>query len=101
MFRLVVFIIIFLVFLAFIVLNLSNTSDLSFGFVTLNDIPVFVSVLCSFMLGMLFSIPLAFAISWNRRKQNKIMDTQTERPPVIDHSTQDEIIKEKSSYGID
>ena len=101
MVRLVVFIIIFIVFLVFIVLNLHNTSDLSFGFVTLNDIPVFVSVLCSFMLGMLFSIPLAFAISWNRRKQNKKKEIQAEQSPAIDNSAQDEVGKEKSAYGID
>jgi len=108
MIRLVIFIIIFVVFLGFIVLNLQNTSDLSFGFITLENVPVFLSVLCSFMLGMLFSIPLAFSISWKRhaayrklKKAEKEKEKSTEAPIAIEDSTAAEIEKNKSAYGID
>ena len=108
MVRLVVFILIFVIFLGFIVLNLHHTSDLSFGFITLKDVPVFVSVLCSFMLGMLFSIPMAFALIWKRRtaakqkKEEMLAEKQVpDKPAMIDHSVTAEIVKDKSSYGID
>ena len=106
MVRLVMFIIIFIIFLGFIVLNLHHTSDLSFGFITLKDVPVFVSVLCSFMLGMLFSIPMAFALAWKRRaaakqkKEEKAIEKPAV-PAIIDQTAPDEIIKDRSSYGID
>ena len=56
--RLIVFILIFAFFLAFIVLNLDNKCDISFGIKTLNDVPVFLSALCSFVLGMLITVPM-------------------------------------------
>ena len=104
MIRLIIFIFIFVIFLGFIVLNLQNTSDLSFGFIILENIPVFLSVLCSFMLGMLFSIPLAFSLSWKRRaaeKKLKKADKSPETSPSAEDSTALEIAKDKSAYGID
>jgi len=99
MVRLVVFILVFFIFLGFIVLNMQNRSDLSFGFVTLTDIPVFLSVLCSFMLGMLFSIPLAFTL---RRKKHDTPKPpkKSDKPSDIDHSVLNEIAKETGPYGI-
>ena len=58
--RLIIFIVIFALFLAFIVLNLEHRSDISLGLKRFYDIPVFLTVFFSFVLGMLFSIPLSF-----------------------------------------
>ena len=100
MFRLILFILVCVVFLGFIVLNMHHTSDISFGFAELNDIPVFLSILCSFLLGTLFAIPLAFAMRRKKtetpksaKKQGKTAELEEIRP--------DEINKEKSPYGID
>ena len=65
--RLIIFIVIFALFLAFIVLNLEHRSDISLGLKRFNDIPVFLIVFFSFVLGMLFSIPLSFG---RKRKQS-------------------------------
>ena len=106
MIRLLGFIVIFVVFTCFIVLNLQHRSDLSFGFITFNDVPVFLSVLCSFMLGMLVAIPLAFSLSWKRRSANKQAkkqekSSQIEKTPQIELADSDQIKKEPSPYGID
>ena len=66
MHRLISFIVIFALFLAFIVLNLEQRSDISLGFVVFRDTPVFLGVFFSFVLGMLFSIPLFLG-----KKKNK------------------------------
>jgi len=100
MIRLLGFFLIFGVFTCFIVLNMQHRSDLSFGFVEFKDVPVFLSVLCSFMLGMLFSIPLAFALSWKRRAAKK-PSKKTEKSPQPELAASDEIKKENSPYGID
>ena len=100
MVRLIAFIIVFVVFLGFIVLNLPNKSDISFGFIVFPDVPVFVSILCSFMLGMLFSIPLAFSLSRKKHttpKPPKKSGKPSKDEPVVPA----EISKENTPYGID
>ena len=58
--RLVVFIVVFIVFLVFIMFNLDNRCDINFGFKVFNDIPVFLTVFSSFILGSLCTLPLIF-----------------------------------------
>jgi uncharacterized integral membrane protein len=58
--RLILFIIVFAVFLGFIAFNLGNTCDISFGFTSFKDVPVFFTVFSSFMLGMLCTLPVVF-----------------------------------------
>ena len=98
--RLIVFIVIFAVFLAFIVLNLDNKCDISFGFKTFNEVPVFLSALCSFVLGMLVTVPLLLTRGKKREKQEK-----PERPKPFKKAkvtdVPDEMKKENSPYGID
>jgi hypothetical protein len=65
--RLIGFILIFVVFLTFIVLNLGNSCDISFGFKTIPQVPVFITAFSSFVLGMLFAVP--FALTLGRKKQ--------------------------------
>jgi hypothetical protein len=65
--RLIGFILIFVVFLTFIILNLGNSCDISFGFKTIPQVPVFITAFSSFVLGMLFAVP--FALTLGRKKQ--------------------------------
>ncbi|MCL2233833.1 MAG: hypothetical protein FWB99_12250 [Treponema sp.] len=67
MWRLVAFILICAIFLAFVVLNLEHQSDVSFGFRTFYDIPVFLTSFASFVFGMLFAIP--FVLSFGRKRK--------------------------------
>ena len=44
----------------FIVFNVKNTCDISFGFYTLKSVPIFLSLLVSFCLGVFTTLPLVF-----------------------------------------
>ena len=101
--RLIVFIFIFVIFLAFIVFNLDNKCDISLGFKTFKDIPVFLSALCSFGLGMVFAVPLIFTL---RRKHKKTSDdpgssSDASKKKRGQSTGTDEYNKENSPYGID
>jgi uncharacterized integral membrane protein len=121
------FILVFAVFLCFIIFNLGNASDVSLGFRTFHDIPVFVTALFSFALGLLFTFPLLFTVG--RKRRLKAARAQAENPQIeggdsriVDSkvpppkkklfgflspkksdsaSEEDKIQKENSPYGID
>jgi uncharacterized integral membrane protein len=67
MVRLIGFILVFVLFLTFIVLNLDNKCDISFGFKTVLQVPVFITAFSSFVLGMLFCAPFVLFL---RRKRS-------------------------------
>ena len=126
--RLLAFIVICAVFLVFVVLNLGHSSDISLGFRTFSEIPVFLTAFASFVVGMLFAVP--FALSFGRRrkktpapdisgdvpivsppkltgskkkKDSAAMD-KTEKGPPLPAAAElkpDEVKKENSPYGID
>jgi len=103
MIRLLGFVFVLLVVISFIMFNLGNTSDLSLGFITFYDVPVFLSVLCAFLIGVLFAIPLSFSLGWKKRAagKHKSKDKSPEKSPAADNTLQNEIAKENNSYGID
>jgi len=100
MIRLILFIVIFGVFLAFIIFNLDNKCDISLGIMTFNDIPVFLSSFFSFVVGMLFAIPLIVSFG-KKRKKNSMPESSKKMMKDGQHQGTDEIKKEKSPYGID
>ena len=67
--RLIVFILIFAVVLAFITFNLGHKCDISFGFITFEAVPVFLTVFISFMLGLLSTLP--FIITAGKKRNDK------------------------------
>jgi uncharacterized membrane protein YciS (DUF1049 family) len=68
--RLLVFIVIGAVFLGFIGFNLENRCDVSFGFYVFSQVPVFLSTLFAFVLGLALAFPLAVSFrSASRRKK--------------------------------
>ena len=109
--RLVSIIVILVLFLTFIVLNMDNKCDISFGIKTFKEIPVFISVLFAFVLGMVFALPFGFSLSRKLKNnskteapaaekkkrwgKNKNKDDSTMAPVV------EEINKDSSPYGID
>ena len=110
--RLVSIIVVLVIFLAFIVLNMDNKCDISFGFKKFQDIPVFISVLSSFVIGMVFALP--FSLSLLRRgKKNarpelavgagkKRWGKGKDKAPV-DHGEPtlvEEVSKDSGPYGI-
>jgi hypothetical protein len=69
------FIILCALFLFFVGVNLEHTSDISIGFHTFVDIPVFLITFSSFLIGMLFAIPLALSFGKKRKKSAKTAPT--------------------------
>ena len=98
--RLILFILIFAIFLAFIVFNLDNKCDISVGFMTFKETPVFLSAFFSFIAGMVFAVPLVFSFG-RKRKKPSIPESPDKAPKEIQYSGTDEVTKEKSPYGID
>lgn len=104
--------------LVFIGFNLENKSDISFGFTVIHDIPVFLTILASFSLGLLASVPFLLARVNKKRtlkkNQNKIEhkgaeypDTEPKKPArklsgkskVV--QAQDNSDPHAGSYGVD
>lgn len=89
------------VLVAFISLNLRNVCDISFGFFTLTGIPVFLTILASFALGLIAALPTVFA-AWlyaHRLSKQLSMDSRPEkkqkRNTVKDHQF------DEKDFGID
>ena len=68
--RLIGFILTFTVFLIFILSNLNNRCDITFIIQdwTVRDVPVFVTIFASFLLGLIFSIPVYLSISLKKKR---------------------------------
>jgi uncharacterized integral membrane protein len=68
--RLIGFILIFGIFVFFIAFNLNNRCDINFWFeAKIPEVPVFLTVFSSFVLGMLCAIP--FIVSSRRKRKEK------------------------------
>lgn len=57
--KLIVYLVILGFILAFVGLNIGNTSDISFGFIVYEDVPVFIGLFAAFFMGALVSLPIA------------------------------------------
>jgi len=81
--RLIVSIVIFVIFLTFITFNLDNRCDVNLGFAKFSNVPVFLTVFTSFVLGLVFALPIAYRLKGGMRKGSlkfgkaKRADTQT------------------------
>ena len=98
--RLIAFILVFAIFLAFIGFNLENKCDISFGFMTFSEVPVFLSALSSFVLGMLVTVPLLLTRRKKAEKPEKPVLPKPSKKTKVKGAT-DMIEKENSPYGID
>jgi len=106
MIRVISIIVVFVIFLCFIMFNLPNKCDVSFGFTTIKDVPIFLSALSSFVLGMFVTVPIMLF----RKKKQKPLVQETSKQETSKSklfkkaelkSLPDDIKKEDSPYGID
>jgi uncharacterized integral membrane protein len=109
--RLILFIFIFVTVLLFIIFNLKNKSDISFGFAAIKDIPVFLTVFVSFILGMLCTLP--FVLGLGGRKKNREEKQGQGKPGLTGNpslsnkpdrdsgKSGDDDYSDRGSYGID
>ena len=98
--RLIQFIIVFAVFLLFAIFNLGDEyrCDINFGFVKFSDVPVFITVFLSLMVGMLCALP--FILSGKLRKPPKA-GGGTEKKPPQQGAGQADNLTNSNYYGID
>jgi len=96
MIRLISIIVVFAVFLCFIMFNLPNKCDISLGFMSFKDVPIFLSALFSFVFGMIVSVPLMF---FRKKKQKPLVPGPSKKAEL--KSVPDDIKKDDSPYGID
>ena len=92
--RLIIFIAVFAVFLVFITFNLENRCDISFGFKTIENVPVFITVFASFILGLFSSVPLLFHVRKKYKdgvKKEKKIDKKKEKKPENDEASENNV----------
>ncbi len=58
--KMIAFLLLLIIIAVFSAFNLSNTSDISFGFYTLKNVPIFLSLLVSFIAGAIMMLPFTF-----------------------------------------
>ena len=99
--RLIIFIVVFAIFLVFITFNLENKCDISFGFASIKEVPVFVTVFTSFALGLLCALPLVMHVKKKHtgtpffKKKQKDGDDAT--GSFSDSTTKDQVSKDAAS----
>ena len=93
--RLIVLIVILALLLGFIGVNLENTCDISLGFnIKIPNVPVFITVFTSFILGMTASLP--FIIFGGIKKKHKTPPAP--EYPVIPAVSETPAAPEKTSF---
>ncbi len=73
--KLILFLILMAIFVVFAGFNIKNVADISLGFTTIEDVPIFLSIFIAFLAGAFFMLPFAF-----RRKKK----TQKENKPIVE-----------------
>jgi len=69
--RMISFVIFICFYALFAALNLTNATDINFGFKKFSNVPVFLSVTISFALGAVFMLPFVFC---TRKEKNEKLD---------------------------
>ena len=82
----------FLIVLAFVVFfagfNISNTSDISFGFYTIQSVPIFISLFVAFLIGAFVMIPF---MTRGKNKGKSRIERQEKRGKIRQEIQDDEI----------
>ena len=78
-FRLIFMAIVLVVLVVFIGFNVENRCDVSFAFYTLKDVPVILTILASFALGLLAAFPFALRGRKNRQSSAPVTDKRPRR----------------------
>jgi uncharacterized integral membrane protein len=85
--RLVVFLVVLALVVAFAGFNIQNVASISFGFYTLESVPVFLSLFAAFFLGVLVMLPFTLRRRGKKGKQaKKASTTAGEAPKLTDES---------------
>ena len=70
--KMVFFLIVLAVVVFFAGFNITNVSDISFGFYTASDVPIFISLFVAFVAGTLVMIPFVAKKKLPKKKEKKL-----------------------------
>ncbi|HUX11716.1 MAG TPA: hypothetical protein VMW87_01735 [Spirochaetia bacterium] len=82
--RLTSFLLFLAVFVLFAAFNLGNVADISFGFYTLQKVPIFISIFLSFILGALVVLPFSLAKSRRTRLKKELRTPKNKKTSESD-----------------
>lgn len=80
--RLIVFIVILGLVVIFAGFNITNASDVSFGFTVVEDVPIFISLFFAFVVGVVVMLPFVVGKPGRKRGDSKAKQFE-ENPPVL------------------
>ena len=70
--RLIFVVILMGIVLFFVGFNIENRADVSFGFHTFPQVPIFISLFVAFLAGVLVMLPFTFGFRHKRKIKNKL-----------------------------
>ncbi len=70
--RLLIFFIFIGLVIAFVGINIDNRADISFGFYTFSDVPVYISLSIAFFAGVLIMLPFTLGFIGRKKSRQKI-----------------------------
>lgn len=103
------YIVIAAILILFIAVNLNHTSDISFVFITLEDVPVFFTVFISILIGVLVTLPMTLTVRKGKKKTKKkktttedeiaSIEAMLEDQPVLNNKKDTNSRKKRDKYG--
>lgn len=69
--KMIFFLLIVFVIVLFIFFNIDTSSDISFGFVTYHDVPIFISLFLAFTAGVVITIPMILLGKGRKKREAK------------------------------
>ncbi|MDR1908363.1 MAG: hypothetical protein LBQ35_00400 [Spirochaetaceae bacterium] len=92
--------------LVFSVFNWKNQCSVSFGFVTLEEVPVYLTVFASFLLGLVCSLPYTISARIKAARARSLTGSaqgaaKKKRPAKTGEGEEGRIDPSDGSYGID
>lgn len=88
--RMITFVIFICLYALFAALNLSNTTDINFGFTRISNVPIFLSMTIAFALGAVVMIPFMFFGKKAKNEKSDKKDKEKGKDKEIDKKEPDE-----------
>lgn len=96
--KMIFFLVVLAVVVFFAGFNITNVSDISFGFYTITDVPIFISLFIAFVVGTLVMIPfVAKKKVPKKKKKDKLTDGANESPDELPEIPEVPILDESES----